>query len=470
MTISSLLDGLKTPGGMMMVAAAAGSAAVNQLTQKQQPPGSLPLLAISNDMHKYTHQLQLAPQNNHLAICDTITSGMVTTAPQLRAPAAITAITLEDKSVNTSLSGDDFQRKLLASQGHVVCSSCLDASKEHYYTCRRPSTPTLCERLGSPQPEGSISFSNIKLDCMCSQPDDLDRQHNSTPTHTRRRVNYRTAATNTPPSSSTCRRRSKTKGGTKFHHGSSSSLSEAQKMSDAATTTTTDSIVAAICDTQTSQCSDSEIFQICDNCKNKLSSRKSSSSKSSRIVVNQSKALKLKAATKTITSTTKIASAAMELFPASGNATAGVSKLLHSIDDVTFYTTTDDGSDVEELADSFCIRRRRHPHRQHELICQSTSALSSSTAISPGISGICSSHGPIALSTSSSSVTGSCIAAASVETHANVDDGATCHSDGNVSPNSTGSTNGKINGRSKRPDKLMLDLNDRSKYTKEVSV
>ncbi|KAH8275650.1 hypothetical protein KR026_011989, partial [Drosophila bipectinata] len=197
MTISSLLDGLKTPGGMMVVAAAASATTHGHSAANRQ--SALPLLALNAEMQKYSQQ------NNNANGRSAVVGGGRTSIPTmvLETPPSSTppSTAFEERAVNTELSGDDFREQLLrrTADGHIICSRCLDASKEHYYCCPPRSA---CDHLGSPQQEGSLSFANIKLDCMCSQSEDLDQPDQVQ--QVQRRPTVRSAATNTPPTS--CKR------------------------------------------------------------------------------------------------------------------------------------------------------------------------------------------------------------------------------------------------------------------------
>ncbi|KAL7735154.1 hypothetical protein ACLKA6_008416 [Drosophila palustris] len=353
MTISSLLDGLKTPGGMMVVAAAATHAAGGNAASGTRQ-SALPLLALNAEMQKYSQQLQ---QNNNAngraaAARGSIPTMVLETPPSSATPtpAPTPTTAYEERATNTELSGDDFRAQLLrrSADGHIICSRCLDASKEHYYCCPPRST---CEQLGSPQQEGSLSFANIKLDCMCSQSEDLDQ----TP---RRRPTVRTAATNTPPPS--CKRGPR-------------NLLEAEL---------------------------SISYQICDNCRSKYKlgdtprRRSGSCSQPAQTLPSQARSSELLDRT---------------------SIDVDAAKVVRSTDDIALYTRTirppDEDSDRAAAA--------------------AAAAAATETALSLG----------------------------------NVS---------NASNNSTSqtdkTTSGSGTGKPKRPDKLVLDLNDRSKYTKEVSV
>ncbi|XP_028902244.2 uncharacterized protein LOC105221492 [Zeugodacus cucurbitae] len=528
MTISSLLDGLKTPGGMIMVAAAASQAASsnNQLTVRPYMPagaggmsasnaggGALPLLSLNTEMEKYNQQMQTTHNNNvtaaaplNAAAAGNAAKPALTKTLMLEVETSTTTIEesllalREDRAINTDLTrSEDFHQQALGcAQGHIICTRCLVISKEHYFSCR-PFTPphgltdrddvsgsrrrgggnegckhggATCQQLGSPQPEGSISFANIKLECMCSQPDlDLEEELDVPP---RRRINVRSAATNTPPS---------TRGSSKRRSGRTKMCSPSLQDIGA------EGFGADVS------------YRICDNCKNKYrNSNKCGGRKFRKSIKNGRNSRQLSSATAAAATVIKAGDerlAQKNSFAARTGVTQTRSNDLldrqtttttvvnqrqktHSTDDIIFYTTTDESS-TDSNDSSDCegtgIRLRSRPH---ELTYQSTSALSTGTVI-----GGCVTLHKDDVATSEGSLAAACIAAA---TNTGVAGGEiannTMQSAGDVSNNSTasatneepkaadGGENGPSNGagRAKRPDKLILDLNDRSKYTKEVSV
>ncbi|XP_004444214.3 uncharacterized protein [Drosophila pseudoobscura] len=346
MTISSLLDGLKTSGGMMAVAA--GHAAPRQ--------SALPLLALNAEMQKYNQQNINANGRGSASARTSIPTMVLETPPSSTPPSTA----YEERAINTELSGDDFREQLLrrTADGHIICSRCLDASKEHYYCCPPRSA---CDHMGSPQQEGSISFANIKLDCMCSQSEDLDQDHSIR----QRRPAVRSAATNTPPPS--CKRGPR-------------NLLEAD-----------------VCIT----------YQICDNCRSKykLSGRRRSGS------CTQAQTHSVQPSAATVQSQVQSRSSELLLDRSVGMAPA---KAAHSTDDIVLYTSSTKEEEVEE---------------DEQVLPQ----LAPDPAPAPSLGNV-----------------------------------------SNTSNNSTSQTD-RTSGsggttRPKRPDKLVLDLNDRSKYTKEVSV
>ncbi|XP_043642907.1 uncharacterized protein LOC122613015 [Drosophila teissieri] len=340
MTISSLLDGLKTPGGLMVVAAAAGATAHGHSAANRQ--SALPLLALNVEMQKYSQQNNNS--NGRGSGRASIPTMVLETPPSSTPPSAA----YEERAVNTELSGDDFREQLLrrTADGHIICSRCLDASKEHYYCCPPRSA---CDHLGSPKEEGSLSFANIKLECMCSQSEDLDQDA----AQRQRRPTVRTAATNTPPTS--CKRAPR-------------NLLEAEL---------------------------SISYQICDNCRSKykLTGRRRSGSYSQaqeNPQLGQQPAGQLPSQSRSTELLDRRSAEAAE----ADEKDEARTKAAHSTDDIVLYSSAAEESD--QLAPSL----------------------------------------------------------------------------GNVSNNSNNSTSGSggASARPKRPDKLVLDLNDRSKYTKEVSV
>ncbi|XP_017024375.2 uncharacterized protein [Drosophila kikkawai] len=361
MTISSLLDGLKTPGGLMVVAAAAGAGHSASAAASRQ--SALPLLALNAEMQKYSQQNNNA--NGRSSARASIPTMVLETPPSSTPPSTA----FEERAMNTELSGDDFREQLLrrTADGHIICSRCLDASKEHYYCCPPRS---VCDHLGSPQQEagGSLSFANIKLECMCSQSEDLDQDRDRDRGDQRqRRPTVRTAATNTPPTS--CKRAPR-------------NLLETEL---------------------------SISYQICDNCRSKykLTGRRRSGSYSQAQANAQ-------LCQQQLPGVPAIQSRSSEILDRTATAgdveTESRTKAAHSTDDIVLYSSAE-----KELKEGERVDQLEEP-----------------------------------------------VAAPSL---------------GNVSVNSNNSTSQTDrtsgsggNSRPKRPDKLVLDLNDRSKYTKEVSV
>lgn len=382
MTISSLLDGLKTPGGMIVVAAAAthassgtaAAAAAAASTAASTRQSALPLLALNAEMQKYNQQLQ---QNNNATAANggrgaasragSIPTMVLETPPSTTTPTP-TGAQYEERAMNTELSGDDFREQLLrrSADGHIICSRCLDASMQHFCCCPPPPPPPprTCEQLGSPQQEGSLSFANIKLDCMCSQSEDLD-QEQSQSQQQRRRPAVRSAATNTPPPS--CKRTAR-------------NLLETEL---------------------------SISYQICDNCRSKF---KLSSDRSITPPVPALPVIRRRSGSCSQPPPAAMRSSEQLL---TGTACGHVAKTARSNDDIALYTSSDA---IEEQA---------------------------AKAQGEGTAG--------------------------AAPAADVAAGATAPSLGNISSTSNSSGTNQA-GRPKRPDKLVLDLNDRSKYTKEVSV
>ncbi|XP_017962312.1 uncharacterized protein LOC108655110 [Drosophila navojoa] len=362
MTISSLLDGLKTPGGMMMVAAAATHASTGQATAAARQT-ALPLLTLNAEMQKYNQQLQQNNNANGRAAASAATARgsiptmVLETPPSSATPTPTTAY--EERSMNTELTGDDFREQLLrrSADGHIICSRCLDASKEHYYCC---PPRTACEELGSPQQEGSLSFANIKLDCMCSQSEDLDQAQ-------RRRPAVRTAATNTPPTS--CKRGPR-------------NLLEAEV---------------------------SISYQICDNCRSKY-----------RLSDKPPPAGRRRSGSCTQPAPQPLSGQARSselLDRAEVEVSIAVTQVARSTDDIALYKAKPASSGGGGGAADSDI----------EAVAQPTAEATRSLG--------------------------------------NVSNAS------NNSTSQTDKTSGSAGtGRPKRPDKLVLDLNDRSKYTKEVSV
>lgn len=517
-----------------MVAAAASQAATsnNQLTVRSYTPGggggvsassagggALPLLSLSTEMEKYNPRMQATRNNNVTAATPLNTSAAAAgNAAKQSLPKTLmleveTSTTTidgsllalrEDRAINTDLTrSEDFHQQALGcAQGHIICTRCLVISKEHYFSCR-PFTPphgsdrddvsgrsrrgggndgckyggATCQQLGSPRPEGSISFANIKLECMCSQPDlDIDTEVESPP---RRRINVRSAATNTPPS---------TRGSSKRRSGRTKTCSPILQ-----------DIGKEGLDADVS-------YRICDNCKNKYkNSNQCGGRKFRKSIKNGRNSRQLSSATAGAATVIKAdderlaqknslgartgvtqtrSNDLLDRHPTTDltNIPASVNQRqkTYSTDDIIFYTTTDESStnsDDTSNCESACVRLRS---RQHELTFQSTSALSTA-------SGGCGALHKDTVATSEDSMGAACIVAvanvgavrgeianntqstgdmsndsnASVANEEAKPSSAVCR-DNSAPPNGAGHT--------KRPDKLILDLNDRSKYTKEVSV
>ncbi|XP_017476445.1 PREDICTED: uncharacterized protein LOC108366532, partial [Rhagoletis zephyria] len=517
MTISSLLDGLKTPGGMIMVAAAASQAASsnNQLTVRPFTPGAggggcgspsggdgaggaLPLLSLNSEMEKYNQQLQSTHNNNITPAAPLSTSNGSGAQPIRPRPTVLEVETStttveeyalvprEDRGINTDLTrSEDFHQQALGcAQGHIICTRCLTISKEHYFSCR-PFTPphglrignvsrgsrragtcagdeevfggATCQQLGSPQPEGSISFANIKLDCMCSQPD-LDYEVESSVPQ-RRRINVRSAATNTPPSTGSSSRRRTGRAKTwqdVIGEGGSADVS----------------------------------YRICDNCKNKYRNSNKYGGrkfrKSSGLTASSSTTTAIKTKRSDVSQTRsndlldRQLPLTMSTFSSSTAAGDHQRPKVHSTDDIIFYTTTDESSTNSDddssdgVGEGACSRLRR---RQRELTCQSTSALSTAaiscaTLKKDVAADAGTSQGSVAAASAIRGAEGAESAATNTQSLGNVSNASNVSmKSGETAPN-VGDNNTKSNGsgRAKRPDKLVLDLNDRTKYTKEVSV
>ncbi|XP_067631335.1 uncharacterized protein [Eurosta solidaginis] len=544
MTISSLLDGLKTPSGMLMVATAASQAAATNNQLAMQPytsttssalgagggantnasgTGALPLLSLSNEMEKYNQQMQTKYNNNVSTTKPLNVTSENAAKYELSKPFVLdmdtstttieestTRVPREDRAINTDLTrSEDFHQQALGcAQGHIICTRCLVISKEHYFSCR-PFTPphgivgsrgdmggflsAACRELGSPPPEGSISFANIKLQCMCSQPDlDLDYETEvpQPQQQQRRRINVRSAATNTPPSTgSSIRRRNS--------HTKMLNVSANRKKGDGADT---ESSVGEIS------------YRICDNCKNKFSSNKCGGRKfrksmkpsiitstshhtasavaATAIKAGDERQKKLSAAARTSISTNQTRSSELldhQLGRTHSSGIVGERKSITSMeqkqkvlstDDIIFYTTSDDSStnsddtsDDDDDADGACSR---------ELVCKSTSALSavSSSGVTTLEKSTVTKSQAFVVMSSTTDVerdTGATAndVVANTQSLSNVSNSSNASAkSGDAASSNAGDSNNKANdlGRTKRPDKLVLDLNDRSKYTKEVSV
>uniref|UniRef100_A0A1A9W9N2 G-protein coupled receptors family 3 profile domain-containing protein n=1 Tax=Glossina brevipalpis TaxID=37001 RepID=A0A1A9W9N2_9MUSC len=473
MTISSLLDGLKTPGGMMMVAAAATQAVSsgNQLALSQRKPEALPLLSLNNEMQKYTQlkvpTLRLPSTTGSNVVPATINnnvcnpSDLVTNELQPSSQSPSTNVTTtttnnttnfesklktyrKEKSINTDLSGNCISTEMLSNH-RIICGHCYEQCTQHYHhtiTCTSNSpckhshelamqqSVNKCQLLGSPQPEGiGLRFKNVKLDCMCSQADDLDQLP-------QRRISCRkrSAATNTPPCTTRSRHNQSNQSNAKVKAHSTSSAS----LPCVETTTIVPSVS----------------YRICDSCKTKFSvSSKMTKKKHRKLAQLSSKCSKLlneleekNIKTSTITTTT-----ASQILEYGTNATQLTEKV-YSTDDIIFYTTTDEDDEDENNCSDSDDNNSNDIKLSGDVSKVSLSNLSSSL-IEAKVS-------------ETQPLTDTITLTSRVTPESNAAKLDTDHSKPSSSQRETTDSNGKP----KRPDKLLLNLNDRSKFTKEVSV
>ncbi|KAL9918099.1 uncharacterized protein ACN427_000581 isoform 2-T3 [Glossina fuscipes fuscipes] len=480
MTISSLLDGLKTPGGVMMVAAAATQAvtSANQLTLSQRKPEALPLLSLNNEMQKYTQlkvpTLSLPPTtatsntipatvNNNVCSSSTIAASELQPSSQPPSTYVTTMTTnnttklesqlksyCKEKSINTDLSGNCISVEMLSNH-RIICGRCYEQCTQHYHTMTATDTATAnspckhshelamqqpvnkCQLLGSPQPEGiGLRFKNVKLDCMCSQADDLDQLP-------QRRISCRkrSAATNTPPCTSRNRYNQSNQSNAKVkgHSTSSASLPCVE-----ATT-----IVPSVS------------YRICDSCKTKFSvSSKMTKKKHRKLAQLSSKCSKLlsELEEKNIKTSTSITTTASQILEYGTNVTQLTEKV-YSTDDIIFYTTTDeDDEDENNYSDSDSDSYEDNNSKGIKLSCDVSKV---------SLSNLSSTHE--AKVSETQPLTDTITLTSHVMPESNAEKLDTEHS----KPSSSQTTD-PSNGRPKRPDKLILNLNDRSKFTKEVSV
>uniref|UniRef100_A0A1I8P846 G-protein coupled receptors family 3 profile domain-containing protein n=1 Tax=Stomoxys calcitrans TaxID=35570 RepID=A0A1I8P846_STOCA len=556
MTISSLLDGLKTPGSMVMVAAAASQALAgsggNQLTVRPNKPEALPLLSLNSEMQKYTQmqqqqQQQKAATNNN--VTSTTTAPIPSTKVTMATPSAISVVH-EEKAINTDLTGNCVAEAELKHQ-HIICDRCYERCKgsddDQPHACHQFSPHhtakaagsaaplTKCQLLGSPPAEGGLTFKDIKLECMCSQSDDLDQ----VPT---RRVAKRTAATNTPPPPMGGMRGRKHSSRHYRHKEGSKALSSSSLPCD---DESSQSITALALTHQPSssyvsqrQQQQQQQQQICDNCKNKFKNLKGGkaatskqhrklsrlSSKCSKLLSDIENSQRIaKGATPTTTASSQHSAAPATLLhqqsrPVEGGETSSMQKQ-YSTDDIVFYTTTDsssssdqDDDDDDEDDDERDNEDRaadadidddngdfgQCPRHVKSLGEDSTSSVSQSrseskvqpntkateelpvtTTISKSLVNI----------TSSSKATPSAVAASVGGSNASSALGNANNALLETKPKAASTSTAAAsstppmqqqqqqqsqtangNGKTKRPDKLVLNLNDRSKFTKEVSV
>lgn len=483
MTISSLLDGLKTPGGMMMVAAAATQAvtSANQLALSQRKPEALPLLSLNNEMQKYTQlkvpTLSVPPTtttgsstdsntipatiNNNVCSSSTIAANELQPSSQPPSTYVTTMTTnnttnlelqlksyCKEKSINTDLSGNCVSAEMLSNH-RIICGRCYEQCTQHYHTITASATANSpckhshelamqqpvnkCQLLGSPQPEGiGLRFKNVKLDCMCSQADDLDQLP-------QRRISCRkrAAATNTPPCTSRNRYNQSNQSNAKVkgHSTSSASLPCVE-----ATT-----IVPSVS------------YRICDSCKTKFSvSSKMTKKKHRKLAQLSSKCSKLlsELEEKNIKTSTSITTTASQILEYGTNVTQLTEKV-YSTDDIIFYTTTDeDDEDENNCSDSDSDSYEANNSNGIKLSCDVSKV---------SLSNLSSSH------ETKVSETKPLAATVTVTSHITPESNAEKLDTDHSKPSSSQTTD-PSNGKPKRPDKLILNLNDRSKFTKEVSV
>uniref|UniRef100_A0A1I8NGH3 G-protein coupled receptors family 3 profile domain-containing protein n=1 Tax=Musca domestica TaxID=7370 RepID=A0A1I8NGH3_MUSDO len=514
MTISSLLDGLKTPGSMVMVAAAASQAVSgggNQLTVRPNKPEALPLLSLNSEMQKYTQmqqqqQQQLQKTNNNVVLPANVPSTKITMAtPSVTTTASPKdTVAIEEKAINTELSGNCVAEEELKQQ-HIICERCYERCRldGHQQGCQgetaaKTTTTTTtalskCQLLGSPPHEGSLTFKDIKLECMCSQSDDLDQW----PT---KRVTKRTAATNTPPPAMGLRG-SRKQGGRHHRHKDAKLLSSS----------------SLPCDDSSSNTTTTTKFTSTSKQHRKLSRL---SSKCSKLLSDIEKTQHIsKSATTTATATTTaMGLGATGLQRAIDNADTSSIQKQYSTDDIIFYTTTDSSStededdddedegegeeaEADDDDDTSHSENAEEPEAEDKLpaklFADDSSSLSQSKseskvpAANQGIEELPTGQDFEIISQSLFNITGggsstntpkrSAAAAAATSAgntnNALLDNKTRATTSAASGSNATQpgqsqqqSTTANGNGKTKRPDKLVLNLNDRSKFTKEVSV
>ncbi|KNC34939.1 hypothetical protein FF38_02105 [Lucilia cuprina] len=492
MTISSLLDGLKTPSSMVMVAAAASQGAGrNQLTVRPQKTEALPLLSLNTEMQKY-QQLQV-PQKTMTTTNNNVAA--VKTTPAITLPSTQVTVTTstptkaitekgrwEEKAVNTEIIGNCIAEEELKNrqqqQEHIICRSCYEKCKDQLHHTDTSAKLNKCQILGSPQQEGSISFKNIKLDCMCSQSDDLD-QLTEPEQQTIRRITKRTAATNTPPS--TTRKRAVQT--TAQHTKDAKAISSVSLPNDESHSRATNQTISYVSQQQKQQ------QQICDNCKNKFKRKESFGKATLAAAVTDKKQKSQQQLQQQHRKLSRLSSKCNKLIADIENSkgTAGTKSMLtnktatgatkatttyktstklqphdcdeetqYSTDDIIFYTTTDtsdsedDEDDDDEDVDDEDDNETEDDENANAI---RDDDLSSSLSHSKSESRV-TTTAPSASSTSSTQQQQT----------------ITQSQQPPPPPPTNGSNGGSSNGKAKRPDKLVLNLNDRSKFTKEVSV
>ncbi|XP_055917613.1 probable G-protein coupled receptor 158 [Eupeodes corollae] len=397
-TISHLLENLKLYSSNTLQ---------SSTTKLQHQTSHISIFSLNKEVDKYQ-------QNNNTTILP-ITN--ITQDSQ-----ALPTIQVAAKSVNTSMTGEEYLQSLLQLNTSIKCNSCKQLEK-------RSAITLSCQQLGSPQPEGSISFSNIKLDCMCSQPSNLD---NILCENVERiTLEQYLSKTNT----SCCKKqglKTRTRKPTTLGQAKTSSSVKIKKKHKFVGDNISNNIN---CDSYKK----SEHFLICDNCRNKLS--RSLKKISSSCGPSEGKSIKHRSnelLEKSVLETTPVigdnissSSSTIESCAASQSFSVNnidqILKKNHSTEDVTFYTTDDEtgGSTNGDLTKV----------TPNTLLCKKEKTRSTSSA--------------------------SILPALFSDTNG---------SQSNESYASNGAKKSTDTRVPHRPDKLLLDLNDRSKYTKEVSV
>lgn len=401
-TISHLLESLKSSSSSQLQ---------SSTTKLQQQNSHVSIFSLNNDVDKYQ-------QNNNMS-----STLPITIFPQETEQNETVQVVA--KSVNTSMTGEDYLQSLLQLNAGFQCKNCRQIEQKN-------GIAISCQQLGSPQPEGSISFSNIKLDCMCSQPSNLDNICENT----ERVILKQCLPPNREPSSLRANKGSRSKVN-KSSVYSSSTLETEKSSSSVKLTKRNKSIGGNIsknvaCDSYKR----SEHFLICDSCRNKLtrSLKKISSSTGSteRRSIKQRSNKKLdklicdksSARTGSLSSTSSTIESCTISPPCVDDTVDQIHQKIHSTEDITFYTTDDEtgGSENDDTNKNILSKKAV------------SKSFSSSVCILPVIT-----------------------------SEINV-------SQSNLSCGSNGTKTGNDSRALRRPDKLILDLNDRSKYTKEVSV
>ncbi|XP_055837050.1 uncharacterized protein LOC129905573 isoform X3 [Episyrphus balteatus] len=380
-TISQLLESLKSSSSSQLQ---------SSTTKLQQQNSHISIFSLNNDADKNQ-------QNNNISSILPVTT--ITQGSQ--------AVQFAAKSVNTSMTGEDFVQSLLQLNTNMKCNSCKQLEK-------MSSVTLSCQQLGSPQPEGNNICENVE------------------------RMELEKCLSETTQSSGSCHAKQGSRTKVKKSGVYSSSTLGAAKSSSSVKITNENKLIGGniskniICDNYKR----SEHFLICDSCRNKLSRSlkkiSSSSGSSGRRSVKHRSNKKLDkfkcdppfAITGSLSSTSSTIESCAASPSCSVNNLDQIHKKIHSTEDLTFYTTDDEtgGSANGDLNKIILLSKEK-----------SRSITSSASIL------------PVFRSDNNGSQS-------------------------NLSFASNGAKPNSDPRAPRRPDKLILDLNDRSKYTKEVSV
>ncbi|XP_055379902.1 uncharacterized protein LOC129611022 [Condylostylus longicornis] len=150
MTISSLLDSLRTTSQQLNLVTKSTTASNTGTNATNNNIGSLSIFAV-NDIQKF------AQNNNSTPAAATVGN----TQKQVTIIEKTTKTIAVEKSINTSLTGDEFLNKINSEKtdSEPICSNCA----------KTISKVSSCNQIDSPSNKNILSFSNLKLECMCSE-------------------------------------------------------------------------------------------------------------------------------------------------------------------------------------------------------------------------------------------------------------------------------------------------------------